>query len=324
MNEHLESLFTLLRCHSTPGDEGEVSEFLISSWSEAGLNVEQYGRYAVSAGVGRVQPDKPTVLVCAHMDSPGYTVEQMTDGELTLIKLGSPCFEGESADAVLKTRQGKYPIVIHRDAGEERVEHFISCAGHSADYGDRVCFSADPVVDDAGILASPFLDNRVGCYVLCALAEDHECNAPLPVNLIIGATAYEEVGSWGAMVLATEVKPDFVICLDATYASPEQEVHIGRGPVLTLSDASIILSCAIRDKVREVFSNVGLPLQTEVYNYSGTDVKAFPLAGLSCPVIALLIATLENHSPIESASVDDIEMLKNAVKALVINAPIFI
>jgi len=101
-------------------------------------------------------------------------------------------------------------------------------------------------------------------------------------------------------------------------------VNIGLGPVLTLSDASVILSCATRDKVREIFRNVGIPLQTEVYNYSGTDAKAFPLAGLKCPVLALLIATLGNHSPIESASVDDVEMLTNAVKAVVSNVKDFV
>jgi len=117
------------------------------------------------------------------------------------------------------------------------------------------------------------------------------------------------------------VQPDLVLCLDATYEAPEQGVRLGEGPVLTLSDASVLLSPATRDRVRAWFEKQGLPLQTEVYNFSGTDSRAFPLHGLPCPVLPLLLATRGNHSPVETADRRDVETLLAALRRFAADPP---
>jgi len=103
-----------------------------------------------------------------------------------------------------------------------------------------------------------------------------------PWRIVLGATAAEEMGGFGAAVLARHVQPDLAIVLDATYEAPAQGVRLGGGPVLTLSDASVLLAPARRDRVAAALAAAGVPLQTEVYNYSGTDARAFPLQGLAC------------------------------------------
>ena len=133
---------------------------------------------------------------------------------------------------------------------------------------------------------------------------------------MLGATAAEETGGFGARVLAEKVRPDLAVVLDTTYASEEQDVRLGSGPVLTLSDASVLLSPALRDRVLGLMAEARVPLQTEVYNFSGTDARAFPQQGLSCPVLPVLVPTLGNHSPCETADQRDLDAWLAAVRAI--------
>jgi putative aminopeptidase FrvX len=124
------------------------------------------------------------------------------------------------------------------------------------------------------------------------------------------------MGGFGAPVLAQAVRPDLTVCVDATYDSPALGVHLGGGPVLTLSDASVLLGCVERDRMLAFAESAGLPLQTEVYNYSGTDARAFPHAGLPGRVYPLLLPTTGNHSPVEGAQARDVEGFLGLVQAL--------
>ena len=91
---------------------------------------------------------------------------------------------------------------------------------------------------------------------------------------------------------------------------------LGGGPVLTLSDRSVLISPARRDALLDRFARAGLPLQTEVYNTSGTDAGAFPRQGIFTPVLPLLIPTTGNHSAAETADLRDAATLLQAIRML--------
>ncbi len=307
-------LLDLLNCHSTPGDEGEVRIQLCRRLLDLGWSVSHHGAYALSAVLPR-NAGKKRLLVCAHMDSPGYTVESVDGRDCKLVKLGSPRMPLNEADAVLKTGSALVPVRLFQGEDSAGRETFFCHCDTPVRHGDRACFSASRRRIADGVVESPFLDNRIGCYMLCRLAE-HLASGDYAYDVVLGATSCEEVGCIGAPVLAAAVQPDYVICLDATYENPEQHVQLGGGPVITLSDASVILSCDVRDRLLSFFAAQKIPVQTEVYNYSSTDARAFPMVGLPCPVLALLIASRGNHSPAESIAADDIELLADALIAL--------
>lgn len=311
----------LVRAHSTPGDEGEVRNLLVQSWERGGLCVSQHGQYAVSAALAREAGDnRPVALVCAHMDSPGFTVDAIFPEKIRLVPLGGAHFDADSAVGRLKTGRGEMPVEIHQERADERSRpsYFASTDCDWIAHGDRVCFTAEPEFCDDGMIRSPFLDNRLGCWALCRLAEKLGTLIS-DFHVILGATACEEIGGFGAPVLARAVVPDLVVCLDATYEDETQGVLIGQGPVLTLSDASVIISPAERDRWLTVFNSAGVPLQTEVYNYSGTDSRAFPHAGLPAPVYALLAPTRGNHTPMEEGSLKDLDNLVRGVEVILAN-----
>ncbi|NLF17949.1 MAG: M28 family peptidase [Lentisphaerae bacterium] len=311
-----DDLAALVACHSTPGDEDEVARHLLAAWTAAGWTVTRHGRAAISAS----RPGRsggPRLLVCAHMDSPGFAVEAVGPERMAVIPLGKPLVKGPATEVVLKAAGERHWAVLEREPETPgRPAAFWMPTVDGARPGDRLCFHGALATADDGSLAGPFLDNRLGCAVLCEWAR-RLATLPTDLEIVLGATACEEMGGFGAPALAQALRPDLVICLDATYANAAQGVFLGGGPVLTLSDASILLGCAERDAMLDFAAAAGLPLQTEVYNVSGTDARAFPQVGLTARVHALLLPTEGNHGPEEQADGADFEALLALLDALV-------
>lgn len=312
----LDTLKRYCSLHATPGDEAEVFDALLRDWKAQGLDTRAFGSLAVCACPGE-RKKSDTLLLVAHADSPGFTVQTVhPDGEATVIPLGG-IRRRNPADLVLKTPDGPRPARLERPPAASapwlgelplRVTFPEPCPGLRQ--GDRLCWA--PVWEERdGLLATPFLDNRAGCALV---ADWHARFAGLlpGFNVVVAATAMEEVNGFGAAVLARQVGADAVIVLDATYENTAQGIALGRGPVVTLSDAACILSPTLRDRLLAC----GVPLQTEVYNFSGTDARAFPQSGGVMPVIPLLLPTRGNHSPRETCAVADLEAWPTAVAAV--------
>ena len=308
----MDALFDLLRCHSTPGDEDEVAGRLRRAWEAAGWTVRAHGRYALSARRAPPREGVPTVLVCAHMDSPGYAVEQIHGDGLELVRLGGARLGEHPVAGILKAGGRRHRVVLEPVPDEP--DRCATAPVPGVAHGDRACFLAEPRVLDGLFVESPFLDNRAGCWALAELAAGLVADPAF--ELVLGATCCEEIGGFGGAVLASAVRPDAVLCLDATYEDEQQNVRLGEGPVLTLSDASVILGPCVRDRFAAFCAARGLPLQTEVYNYSGTDAKAFPQQGLPAPVYALLLPTRGNHTPTETAHVADLRSWLDTLRGL--------
>ncbi len=312
----LETLKRYCSLHATPGDEEAVFEALRADWRAQGLDVRTLGRYAVLAQPGE-RKKSDTLLLVAHADSPGFSVESVQpDGEATVIPLGG-IRQREPADLTLKCADGPRPARLERPPAPAapwlrglplRVTFPGPCPALRK--GDRLCWAPFWEARE-GRLTTPFLDNRAGCALVAAWHGRFAESLP-GFNVVVAATAMEEVNGFGAAILAQRVQADAVIVLDATYASAAQGIALGRGPVLTLSDASCILPPALRDRLLAC----GAPLQTEVYNFSGTDARAFPTHGATCPVIPLLLPTEGNHSPRETCAVADLEAWPAAVAAV--------
>lgn len=297
----------LCELHSTSGDEGEVIAFLHGAWSKCGWAVESFGRYALTARSPEWQDGRPTLMFCAHADSPGLIIDTVKDGFTgTAVKIGGVQAPKGKASCMVKLSAGVYEeCSIQMTQSSMVTDAQVTCSKPVLHRGQRVCFKPRYRTVKGEIHAT-FLDNRVGCAALCALADAWK-GIPHGVNVILAVTANEEFAGFGASVLANSVKADCVVCLDGTYENEEQGVACGGGPVLTVSDKSTVLSPAVVAGIAEYFATKNIPLQTEIYNYSGTDARAFPIAGVFVPVVAILVATTGNHSPCETATVKDVE-----------------
>ncbi len=309
-----ETLKAFCALHATPGDEGEVFEALLRRWRAQGLDTARLGAYAVTAAPGE-RKKSDTVLLVAHADSPGFIVSAVhSPTELKVLALGG--IEPTAAALTLKTAAGRFPARLHPpeepEAWTRRQPLRVTLEGPcpSVRKGDRLCWAED-WAEEGGIVSSPFLDNRIACALLADWYDRHAALLP-ELNVVLAATAMEEVNGFGAAVLARNVRADAVLALDVTYENERQSVAMGQGPVVTLSDASALLSPALRDRLLAC----GVPLQTEVYNFSGTDARAFPQQGLPTPVVPLLLPTRGNHSPRESIAAADLGAWPAAIAAV--------
>ncbi|MDD2599249.1 MAG: hypothetical protein PHO37_08505 [Kiritimatiellae bacterium] len=329
-HKSLAQLNKLITAHSTPGEENEVKAILLQSWSSAGWQISELGNYAVFAHRPPLSSAQhPRLLICAHMDSPGFVVdrqewslpEESTYAQVHIVPLGSPCCTAEQTEARLKCRNGIFAGSIHVTSAEDDDDpeyHFVmareEARGADLFIGDRVCFA--PIIDcQEDLLRAPFLDNRLGCWMLSHLAE-LAAGWNQRHDIILGATSCEEINGFGAQVLAAQVEADLVLVLDATYAAAEQGVQLKGGAVITLSDASVLLSLATRDHLQQIMAEADVPIQFEAYNYSGTDSRAFPQQGKSAAVLSLLLPTHGNHSPCETAHLADLDSWERAIKVL--------
>jgi putative aminopeptidase FrvX len=326
-------LNTLIACHSTPGDEAEVRGALEERWRAAGWQTFRHGEHAITARLPGPAAGKPTLLVCAHMDSPGYALDRLalrpafrhdSAVQYGVAELGAPELAGASARAVLKTACGRFEGVLRAGParGDGACDAVFELSGAEASraaarHGDRVCF-APALRREGALVKGAFLDNRLGCWLLARLSAEAGAWRSR-YDVVLGATASEEMCGFGARVLAAQVRPDLAVVLDTTYEAEEQGVRLGGGTVLTLSDTSVLLSPATRDRVCSLMAEAGLPLQTEVYNFSGTDARAFPQQGLPCAVLPLLLPTRGNHEPLETADARDIEAWPKAIRAIAEN-----
>ncbi|MCR4575358.1 MAG: M28 family peptidase [Lentisphaeria bacterium] len=306
-NKYLDTLFTLLKCHATPGDEDEVASFLLENWRQYGWKTRSLGRYAV---IAERQPDDnsadaKTILLCAHTDSPGFIIQSVNDDVSAIaVNIGYPHFEEEMTKGVIKRADGsKYEAIIYN---KNENNEWIVNAQYAPMRGERICYASEPSIHD-GLIHSPFLDNRVGCAALCEIARTVKTSN---LRIILAATTQEEFTGFGAAVLAAYCKPDLIICLDATYTDETQNVMFGKGPVLTITDKSVLLGMKVVQSIKEHCDQWNVPLQTEIYNFSGTDSKAFPSQGIAAPVLPILIPSEGNHTPMEKAAVADIDSLQ--------------
>ncbi len=325
---NLDTLRHFCSLHSTPGDEEEVFSELLRRWRAQGLDTRRLGSYAVVATPGE-RKKSDTLLLVAHADSPGFIVSAVrSPTELEVVVLGG--IKPVAAALTLKTSAGTFPARLHPPkpwwkrmlchpwwsekarawSRTEPLRVTLPEPCDSVQKGDRLCWALH-WQEKEGKLKTPFLDNRIACALVAEWYERHAALLP-EVNVVLAATAMEEANGFGAAVLAQHVQADAVLALDVTYTNKEQSITFGKGPVVTLSDASAILTPTLRDRLLAC----GVPLQTEVYNYAGTDARAFPQQGQMIPVVPLLLATEGNHSPCETLALADWEAWPKAIASV--------
>lgn len=155
-------------------------------------------------------------------------------------------------------------------------EMYIDVGAHSdkqvKEWGIRV---GDPVVpmcpfeilpDDDTILAKA-LDNRVGCYLALEVLDQLRVTEH-PNTVICGATVQEEVGLRGATTTPHVAEPDVAFALDVGVAEDgpgsegNSKAKLGKGPLITFLDATMIPNVRLRNLVIDTAERNGIPIRS--------------------------------------------------------------
>lgn len=249
----------------------------------------------------------PKVMICAHMDEVGFMVRITTREECKIPGL----LDGD--------RQGNDVSAMRVDIGARSYDEVMQAGIRP---GDRVTFDTTfQVLPHQRVMGKAF-DDRLGCYLLVTLLRELH-SAELPAEVWLVASSSEEVGLRGGQTATRAVSPDVAIVLDTAcwaknfdYGAANHR-QIGNGPMLVLSDKSLIAPPKLTAWIETVAAEIGVPLQADMFSNGGTDGGAVHLTGTGVPTVVMGPATRHGHCAASIADCRDILQMEQLLSALI-------
>ncbi|AQS55042.1 M42 family metallopeptidase [Novibacillus thermophilus] len=339
MDQELTILKELTEADGAPGFEGEVRDVMKRHIES--VTTEIYTDH-LGGIVGKLGESGPKVLLAGHLDEVAFMVSKMMDnGFLRLQPLGGwwghvmlsqrVKIKGRDRD-VIGVIGSKPPHVLPPDARSQvvKTEHmFIDIGVGSREEAENAGVQVgDPVIPicpfeemaNPKYLLGKAMDNRTGCYMALQLLKQLK-DQPTPNQIYAGATVQEEVGLRGATTLVRTVQPDIAIALDVGIAEDtpgmesESKIALGKGPLITFYDATIIPHRTLRDRIVQIAREQHIPYQVELMGGGGTDAGKFHLYGEGVPSIVIGVPSRYIHSHVSVVHRDDLENGIKLVKA---------
>ena len=246
----------------------------------------------------------PKVMICAHMDEVGFMVRSISrEGAIDVLPVGNVRMAARQLQPVrITTREEcKIPGLLDGDRQGNDV------SAMRVDIGAR---SYDEVMQ-AGI--------RPGDRVTF----DTTFQVLPPAEVWLVASSSEEVGLRGGQTATRAVSPDVAIVLDTAcwaknfdYGAANHR-QIGNGPMLVLSDKSLIAPPKLTAWVETVAAEIGVPLQADMFSNGGTDGGAVHLTGTGVPTVVMGPATRHGHCAASIADCRDILQMQQLLSALI-------
>lgn len=299
----------------------------------------QTDAYGSAAAKLNTSFDVVTVMLEAHCDEIGMIVQHITDdGFVYVNKLGGSdstiarakrVFIHNKAGVVSgvigntaihlqdnKNGGGKQPAWkdIYVDIGASSREEALKMI----QIGDPVTYTDDFEFLSEQILTGRALDNRIGGYIIAqAFRKLHERRGELKVNVIALNSVQEEIGGFGARMMSYRLEPDMALVTDVTHATDTPGINhkqhglvkLGQGPTVQHGGANHPKMVSF---IEQVSTGKGIPIQHEATSIrTGTDTDSifYQKAGIASALISLPLRYM--HSPVETASMQDIDALIN-------------
>lgn len=293
-----------------------------------------------------VSNDVPTIMLEAHADEIGMVVQHISDdGFITLNKLGGSDSTIARAKRVnIFNKRGRVSGVIGNTAihlqetknggGKQPAwkDIFVDIGVSSKEealelvqIGDPVTFTDEFEMLNDQIITGRALDNRIGGFAIAEAMKIIKKNRKdLKVNVLALNSVQEEIGGFGARMMAYRHMPDAAIVTDVTHATDtpgiNQKEHgavkLGDGPTVQHGGANHI---ALVDLIEKVAAEKKIAIQHEATSIrTGTDTDSifFQRTGIPSALISLPLRYM--HSPVETASLKDLEGLIELMAASVL------
>lgn len=283
--------------HAPSSDEFLLKEFLLD-WIYKNLCTKDGGPKVIDDYFGSVILifGKPRTAAFAHIDSTGFTVRYFNE----IIEIGSPGFK--DGDCITGFN-GKERIEASIKIDKENNNVYINYP-QILPPGTTLTFRPDFRIDGNEI-HSPYLDNRLGVWVMLEIARDMQ-------DGIIVFTCNEEHGG-GCVEKATRMiyenyNVTQALIADVTWVTGG--VFCGKGPVVSLRD-KFIPPRRFVEKICRIIDNAGIKFQKEVEESGSSDGGYIHRTPYPVEWCFLGIAEENNHTNHEKIAKNDIyEMVK--------------
>ncbi len=334
-----EFLKELLETPSPSGMEMEIQK----KWMEYVKPVADEVR-SDNAGnvIGVLNPDAPVkVLLAGHSDEIGFMVKRIDeDGFIYVEKVGgiSPKIAVGMKVEILGYN-GRLTGVIganaeHHGGVKEKLEFddlYIDCGAGDRETIEKTVQIGDLAVYKRGAefllndtVSGRGLDNRTGAFIVAEVLKRLADDRP-KVGVYAVSTVNEETNMGGAYFAGAGLEPDMAVACDVTFAtdypgvnrSKHGDVKLHRGPVLAKgAPINIKMNRMLEKTAKDLDINVQYELTPRA---TGTDADKLRLTGKGVPVALVSLPLRYMHSPVETASIKDIEDEINLLAAWIKN-----
>lgn len=337
-NENLEKVNSLLEQFSNAcgisGYEKNVCELLKK-------NIKPYVDEVYTDKLGNLIATKkgkgPRVMIAAHMDEIGFMVKYIDDRGYIYFSKSGGWFDqtllnqrvivhsgkrdfcgviGSKAPHVMKPEERQKMIEIktmYIDIGAKSKED-VEKAG--IEIGDTITIDRkyERLMNNLG--SGKALDDRAGVVALVETARILS-KQKVQAEVVYVGTVQEEIGLKGARTAAHFIEPDAAIAIDTTIPGDHPGIErtssileLGKGPVITVSDAEtggIVVDENTLKWLKTTAKENNIPNQLHISEGGFTDATIINMVKDGIPAGGLSISTRYLHSPVEVASLEDIE-----------------
>lgn len=274
---------------------------------------------------GEFIPERPHVLIDAHIDQIGMIVTYITDeGFIKFSNVGGLDLRLLPAQQVeihgkkdIKGVVCSVPPHLSPDKSVPDSDGFAIDTGYSkaelekiVSLGDFISFCGDFEELLENRITGLALDDRCGvASVLYAL--DELKNSSLKCNLTILFSSQEELGERGAKISAFEINPDIALAVDVSfgYCSGDDEYKsgkLGKGAMIGISPS---LSREVSDALINTAKENNIPCQLEIMNgLTSTNADQFSVNRCGSKACTVSIPLRYMHTPVEVIDVKDVKL----------------
>lgn len=280
--------------------------------------------------IGIINPEAPfKVMLAGHCDEIGLVVKGIdANGFLYIDKMG-----GINAKAAVGMRvkvigeQEEFIGVIGCNAqhhgglkGDFDLENlFIDCGFKTKEeamehvcVGDLAVYDRDPDILRGRYITGRGLDNRTGAFMIAEVMK-RLSGKNLNVGVYAASTVNEETNMGGAYFAASSIKPTLALACDVTFATDYPFVNTNKYGEFDLDGGPVLAKGApINRKANKLLEatakKLDMKLQYELTSSgTGTDADRMRLTSEGVPVALVSLPLRYMHSPVETASISDME-----------------
>jgi endoglucanase len=330
------TLKRLSEASGVSGYENEVREIvreLVRPWADD-VRTDTLGNViAVKEGAG--PEPRPAIMVATHMDEIGFIVSSVEEGFVHFERVGG--FDdrillgqevvvhgrsellgiiGARPPHVLPAAEKDKPIPYDKlliDVGlrSEEAQTLVRT-------GDLITMRRDFVELKGDLVSGKALDNRAS-VTACAIFLEELQRVRHHWDVYAVATVQEEVGMKGAITSAYGLEPDVGIAVDVTWANqpgaPEEYTYeLGKGPTIASGPN---FHPKLQEALMETAKALEISHHVEPVVGGGSDAWAIQVTREGIPTALLSIPLRNMHSPVETASIQDIQRVGRLLAAFV-------
>ena len=283
-----------------------------------------------------------TIMLVAHCDEVGFVVKYIDEsGLIHFAPIGGIDIsilhglhvvidhDGQLIDGVI----GKRPIHLSRN---EKTNRSLDYSDLWVDVGlnekkktEAVVSVGDPISFGFhwsslgnGLFTSKSLDNRTGVAVLVSVANLLQ-TLTTDYTIVLAFSVQEELGLRGAITAGYSINPEMCIAIDTTHATDypgidkrcNGDIRLGDGPSIPIGGN---FNRSLQSGLRQIAIDNSIAFQLEaIPGNSGTDIAEIQLSRSGIKTGLISIPTRYLHTPIEVASIADIQSVIDIVTGFV-------